>query len=165
MIRLISLTIRAAGGVMHFLSIAAHSRLSGDINAARVANRRLFLLRTMVSLILKEDLVRMSYRLPRYKVSLIKEGSVSAESEKIQTPDDVVVVMAPEYENSVVETAQMLALDTKNKVIGVFTISTGSLSASIIHPRDVFQRAILSNAASVILVHNHREIRRPALKT
>ena len=107
----------------------------------------------------------MSYRLPRYKVSLIKEGSVSAESEKIQTPDDVVVVMAPEYENSVVETAQMLALDTKNKVIGVFTISTGSLSASIIHPRDVFQRAILSNAASVILVHNHREIRRPALKT
>ena len=49
----------------------------------------------------------------------------------------------------------MLALDTKNKVIGVFTVSTGSLNASIIHPRDVFQRAILSNAASVILVHNH----------
>ena len=49
----------------------------------------------------------------------------------------------------------MLALDTKNKVIGVLTISTGSLNASIIHPRDVSQRAILSNAATVILVHNH----------
>lgn len=49
----------------------------------------------------------------------------------------------------------MLALDTKNKVIGIFEISTGSLNASIIHPRDVFQRAILCNAASVILVHNH----------
>ena len=63
--------------------------------------------------------------------------------------------MSPEYENAVVETAQMLALDTKNKVIGIFSLSIGSLNASIIHPRDVFQRAILSNAASVILVHNH----------
>ena len=49
----------------------------------------------------------------------------------------------------------MLALDTKNKVIGIFEISRGSLNASIIHPRDIFQRAILVNAASVILVHNH----------
>ena len=49
----------------------------------------------------------------------------------------------------------MLALDTKNKVIGIFEISRGSLNASIIHPRDIFQRAILVNAASVILAHNH----------
>ena len=96
----------------------------------------------------------MSYRLPRYKVSLVREGSSLVEFNKIQTPDDMVVVMAPEYAETVVETAMMQALDTKNKVIGVFAISTGSLSASIIHPRDVFQRAILSNAASVILVHN-----------
>ena len=97
----------------------------------------------------------MSYRLSRYRVSLVREGSTRAEHNTIRTPDDVFAIMAPEYNNAVVETAQMLALDTKNKIIGVFTISTGSLNSSIIHPRDVFQRAILSNAASVILVHNH----------
>ena len=97
----------------------------------------------------------MSYRLPRYRVSLVREGSCASEHNVIRTPEDVFAIMAPEYDNAVVETAQMLALDTKNKVIGIFTVSTGSLNASIIHPRDVFQRAILSNAASVILVHNH----------
>ena len=97
----------------------------------------------------------MSYRLSRYRVSLVREGSTRAEHNTIRTPDDVFAIMAPEYNNAVVETAQMLALDTKNKIIGIFIVSTGSLNASIIHPRDVFQRAILSNAASVILVHNH----------
>ena len=97
----------------------------------------------------------MSYRLPRYRVSLVREGSRASEHNAIRTPEDVFAIMSPEYENAVVETAQMLALDTKNKVIGIFSLSIGSLNASIIHPRDVFQRAILSNAASVILVHNH----------
>ena len=97
----------------------------------------------------------MSYRLPRYKVTLAREGSCVSAHNAIRSPEDIFAIMAQEYENAVVETAQMLALDTKNKIIGVFTISTGSLNASIIHPRDVFQRAILSNAAAVVLVHNH----------
>ena len=97
----------------------------------------------------------MSYRLPRYRVALVREGSCLSEQKTIRSPDDVFAIISLDYENAVVETAMMLALDTKNKVIGVFNISTGSLNASIIHPRDVFQRAILSNAASVILVHNH----------
>lgn len=97
----------------------------------------------------------MSYRLPRYRVSLVREGSYAVDHNTIRTPEDVFAIMGPEYETAVVETAMMLALDTKNKVIAVFTVSTGSLNASIIHPRDIFQRAILSNAASVILVHNH----------
>ena len=97
----------------------------------------------------------MSYRLPRYRVSLVREGSCAVDHNAIRTPEDVYAIIGPEYENAVVETAMMLALDTKNKVIAVFTVSTGSLNASIIHPRDIFQRAILVNAASVILVHNH----------
>ena len=96
----------------------------------------------------------MSYRLPRYRVSLVREGSCAAEQKAIRSPEDIFTIMGPEYANAVGETAQMLALDIKNKIIGVFTVSTGSLNASIIHPRDVFQRAILSNAASVILVQN-----------
>ena len=97
----------------------------------------------------------MSYRLPRYKVTLVREGSCATEHNIIRTPENVFALMSADFAEAAVEVAKMLALDTKNKVIGVFTISTGSLNASIIHPRDVVQRAILSNAASVILVHNH----------
>ena len=78
----------------------------------------------------------MSYRLPRYRVSLVREGSCVSEHNAIRSPEDVFKIMASEYSNAVVETANMLALDTKNKVIGVFNVSTGSLNASIIHPRD-----------------------------
>ena len=97
----------------------------------------------------------MGYRLPRYRVTLVREGCSHTGVKHIHAPEDVHNIIAAEYADAVVETAMMLALDTKNKIIGVFTISTGSLNASIIHPRDVFQRAILANAASVILVHNH----------
>jgi len=49
----------------------------------------------------------------------------------------------------------VVLLDRKNKVIGLNTVSVGSLTASICHPREVFKAAILANAAAVILGHNH----------
>ena len=97
----------------------------------------------------------MPYRLPRYRVSLVREGSCVSDHNAIKSPEELFWLVSADFAEAAVEMAMMLALDTKNKVIGVFTISIGSLNASIIHPRDVFQRAILSNAASVILVHNH----------
>ena len=49
----------------------------------------------------------------------------------------------------------LLTLDTKNKITSISTISIGSLDQSIVHPREVFKTAILSNASSIILAHNH----------
>lgn len=48
-----------------------------------------------------------------------------------------------------------LYLDTRNRVIRKETISIGTLNASLVHPREVFQPAVECSAASVILVHNH----------
>lgn len=48
-----------------------------------------------------------------------------------------------------------LHLDVKNRIICKETVSIGSLNQSIIHPREVFKTALLSNAAAVILMHNH----------
>ena len=49
----------------------------------------------------------------------------------------------------------ILTLSTKNSIMGVNVVSIGSLNSSLVHPREVFKLAILSNAAAVILVHNH----------
>ena len=48
-----------------------------------------------------------------------------------------------------------LHLDTRNNVISYELISIGSLSNAIVHQRETFKSAILSNAASVIFCHNH----------
>src|SRR5262245_3235677 len=49
----------------------------------------------------------------------------------------------------------VLALDGKNRLLGVEEVSRGSLSASIVHPREVLKGLLLANAAAFILAHNH----------
>ena len=53
------------------------------------------------------------------------------------------------------ENLMMLTLNTKNTVTGVFTVSKGSLNSSIVHPREVYKRALLNNANSIMIFHNH----------
>lgn len=53
------------------------------------------------------------------------------------------------------EEFQVVALDTKNRMIKYQVISEGTLNASIVHPRDVFRFAVVNSAAGIILLHNH----------
>ena len=56
------------------------------------------------------------------------------------------------------ETKEMfitLHLNGKNSIICIDLVSVGSLNQSIVHPRSVFQTALLSNAAACLLIHNH----------
>jgi len=48
-----------------------------------------------------------------------------------------------------------LLLDSKNRVIREIQVSEGSLNASIVHPREVFQPVVRESAAAVLFVHNH----------
>ncbi len=49
----------------------------------------------------------------------------------------------------------ILCLNTKNEPTALHQVSTGSLNASIVHPRETFKLAILANSASIIACHNH----------
>lgn len=53
------------------------------------------------------------------------------------------------------ENLVVLCLDTKRNVVCYSTVHKGSLNQSIAHPRDIFQRAILSNTNCIIISHNH----------
>lgn len=48
-----------------------------------------------------------------------------------------------------------MALDVKNQPTAMNICHIGSLNASIVHPREVLKTAILSNAASILVLHNH----------
>lgn len=49
----------------------------------------------------------------------------------------------------------VLHLDTRHRVRSVETISIGTLNTSLVHPREVFKAAILSNSQAIICGHNH----------
>ena len=55
-----------------------------------------------------------------------------------------------------VEKFGIISLNTRNKIIGLHIIGTGSLDQLYIEPREVFMAAMINNAKSIIAFHNHR---------
>jgi DNA repair protein RadC len=72
----------------------------------------------------------------------------------INTPEDTIKVVSG-IKNNKKENFVALYLDARNKLIHQETISIGSLTASLVHPREVFEPAITHLAAQIILAHNH----------
>ncbi len=73
----------------------------------------------------------------------------------ISSPADVDRLLRGRIANLDRENFVVVLLNTKNEVIETSTVSVGTLSASLVHPREVFKPAIRASAASVVLVHNH----------
>lgn len=73
----------------------------------------------------------------------------------IKSPSDVAEYVMEDLKSLTQEHFKTVFLNTKNEIIAYETISIGTLNASIVHPRDVFNQAIRKAAANVILVHNH----------
>ena len=94
--------------------------------------------------------------IPRFDVRLVRDGRVATlEPTIIRRPEDTLPMLEAELSELGYEKFIALALNTKNHVTAVLPVSSGSLNASIVHPRELFQRAILANCASLILAHNH----------
>ncbi|MCD5410663.1 MAG: DNA repair protein RadC [Clostridiales bacterium] len=74
---------------------------------------------------------------------------------KIKSPDDVSNIIMENMRYLKKEHFSILLLNTKNELIVVENISVGSLNSSIVHPREVFVKAIKRNSSSIILAHNH----------
>ena len=68
---------------------------------------------------------------------------------------DVASYYRPRMKDLKKETFRCALLDTKNKIIREEVVSVGSLSTSIVHPRDSFKAAIRESAAAVVFIHNH----------
>lgn len=74
---------------------------------------------------------------------------------KIQGPEDVSNLLMEEMRYLNKEIFNIILLNTKNNVIAIENISVGSLNASIVHPREVFNIAIRRSSSAIILAHNH----------
>jgi len=71
------------------------------------------------------------------------------------SPEQVFARYGPLMEDLKKEVFRVALLDAQNGLLRDVVISEGTLSASLVHPREVFKPAILESAASIILLHNH----------
>jgi DNA repair protein RadC len=96
----------------------------------------------------------MKYDIPKLEVKLVRTAVEGYQPFAIRNPDDVSEFLGFLKESDR-EQFVALHLDAKHRVIGLNIVSIGTLSASLVHPREVFKAAILNNSHSLIVAHNH----------
>lgn len=90
-----------------------------------------------------------------FELGLRKDLEPEIKDIEVKNPNDIVNVIQSSLKDKAKEHFKLVMLNTRNKIIGISTISVGTLNANLVHPREVFKEAISHNSASVILIHNH----------
>ena len=73
----------------------------------------------------------------------------------VVTPEDLLEVVAPPLTGLDREHCLLVSLDVKHHVIGVRTVSIGSVAHTFMQPREVYRDALLEAAAAIAVAHNH----------
>lgn len=94
----------------------------------------------------------LRYIVPEMRLALIKEPGPNPLP--INTPDDLEKFVEPLRHYSE-EYFIAFHLTARNEVCNYQVISHGSLSASLVHPREVFKGALIANSHAIIVAHNH----------
>lgn len=88
-------------------------------------------------------------------LKMVKESSVKYSNRTISTPIEAVDLLRDLLEECDREKMLVCCLNIKNEPTNISIVSVGSLNSSIVHPREIFKTAIISNSASIIIAHNH----------
>ena len=97
---------------------------------------------------------RNSYKLDQVGIRMVKEPPLYS-SEPVNSPEAAVRIIADTLRNYDREVFCVVNLRNDLKPINANVVSVGTLNASIAHPREILKSTILSNAAAVMLLHNH----------
>jgi DNA repair protein RadC len=99
----------------------------------------------------------MSKYIPEFTLRLVREGTTKSETKLADSPARVAEVVRAYWGDGELDREHLvcLMLNARSQVIGISTVSVGTLSASLVHPREVFKPAVLGSAAGVVVVHNH----------
>jgi DNA repair protein RadC len=92
---------------------------------------------------------------PTYRLQLVRETQTRPPETVVSDPTTAWQLLRSLLEEQDREHFVALALDARSRPIGAHTVSIGSVSASLMHPRELFKFAILANASALILAHNH----------
>lgn len=96
-----------------------------------------------------------SKRVNVVSLKLVRESSLLYKERSVRCPEDGYKLLRLILDDKDREHFIVVALNTKNEPVAINTCHIGSLNASIVHPREVMKLAVLSNAASIMVGHNH----------
>ncbi len=88
-------------------------------------------------------------------IKMVKESSFLYQTRMISSPKDAYEMIKEQLEGLDREQFIIACLNTKNEPTNISVVAVGTLNKAIVHPREVFKTAILSNAANIIAFHNH----------
>ncbi len=88
-------------------------------------------------------------------IKMVKESSFLYQTRTISSPKDAYEMIKDQLQDLDREQFIIACLNTKNEPTNITVVSVGTLNKAIVHPREVFKTAILSNAASIMAFHNH----------
>ena len=93
----------------------------------------------------------------KFKLVLEVDEKFKLTETKIANPEIVYYLMrfVCKINKEPEEVLYLLTFDSAQKVSGIFEVSRGTLNSTVATPREIFKRAIVANADSIILVHNH----------
>ena len=100
-------------------------------------------------------MLNVTKRINIVSIKLVKESSFLYQTLTISSPKDAYEMIKDQLQDLDREQFIIACLNTKNEPTNISVVSVGSLNKAIVHPREVFKTAILSNAASVMAFHNH----------
>ena len=93
-----------------------------------------------------------------FSLKVVKEKTMRYEINKKVTKPEIAYEIATEIlglDEQPEESMWLMTLDVKANITGLFEVSKGTLNSSLVHPREIFKRAMLQNAANIIIMHNH----------
>ena len=90
-----------------------------------------------------------------FELSKRQDLEIDLKDFDIKDPQSIVKSIRAGMKDKAKEHFKLILLNSRNKIIGISTISIGTLNANLVHPREVFKEAIMHNASSVVLAHNH----------
>ena len=96
-----------------------------------------------------------AFKLDTVSVRLVKGSEPVTSEEPLTSPEAVVRALADEMSWYDREVVGVINFDNKMRPVNVNFVSMGALDQSIAHPREILKSAILSNAASMMMIHNH----------
>lgn len=94
-------------------------------------------------------------KIQRVRLMQVAEATSKFSVDRVQGPRDAFKLVRSYYKGRDREMLSAICLNAQNEPTCWGVVSMGALNTAVSHPREIFKLAILSNAAGVILVHNH----------
>lgn len=92
---------------------------------------------------------------PVYNIQMVRDRELYYHGARLTSPGQLADAFIALVGDTDREHFVVLLLNAKNQITGLNLISIGSLTGTVVHPRETFKAAILANASRIALAHNH----------